>query len=211
MNRIAPKAVEILKNIWLISFDTQEDLALTFLRFQEYYESPRFKGQVFSLDDFKEWYSSQHGGEFSYVDDWSGFNVPSWVMKPFIDGAFDPLSDLEKALIGMLKDKRDPFYLIGTNDSLDALEHEICHALFYVDAAYRDSVTATIEHNREKLREVFDKMTELGYHESVAVDEVHAYLCANPDWLISSGISFDIQISKQLQELRSEAARRNKL
>ncbi len=36
--------------IFLLSFPTQEYLAKTFLRFQEHYESPEFRGKIFSLE-----------------------------------------------------------------------------------------------------------------------------------------------------------------
>ena len=200
---------EILKNVWLFSFLTRQDLALTFLRFQEHYESPRFRGEVFSMREFETWYIDQKGN-FSYVEDWSGFNVPSYVFEPFLQGKFDPLSNREQRLLNTVKSIEEPFYVIGTNDRSETLDHEICHALFYVDTEYRDAVVSILEPMKEELREVFSKMLELGYHESVVLDEVHAYLSANPDWLESKQITFDPTLSKRLQDLKTKAIVRNK-
>jgi len=56
------------------------------LRFEEYYESPRFKGRIFTFDEYRKWYvkNSPKGkktGRFTYYSDWSGFNIPSYALK----------------------------------------------------------------------------------------------------------------------------------
>jgi hypothetical protein len=204
------KKIQILKNVWFVSFDTQEDLALSFLRFQEHYESPRFRGQVFSLDEFKTWYASQNGS-FSYVDDWSGFNIPSSVFDLFKRGDFDPLSNRETALMSAFGGEPHPFYIIGTNEDSDALEHEICHALFYVDPDYRAAAEKIISDHVEQLAPVFLEMADMGYHESVHVDEVQAYASANPDWLRHNNLYCDPNITQQLQDLKRKAVSRNKI
>jgi len=204
------RKTQILKNIWLASFDAQEDLAMSFLRFQEHYESPRFRDQIFSLDEFKSWYAAENGS-FSYVDDWSGFNIPSSILDSFKRGDFDPLSDREKALISAFNGESQPFYIIGTNEGSDALEHEICHALFYVDAEYRAAAEKIILAHVDQLAPIFLEMAEMGYHESVHLDEVHAYASANPDWLRDNGLKCDRKITKQLQDLKRAAVLRNKI
>lgn len=201
---------QILQGVWLVSFDTQEDLALSFLRFQEHYESPRFRGSTFSLEEFKKWYATEHGS-FSYVDDWSGFNVPSFVFDSFKRGDFDPLSDREKKLIAAFSDESQPFYVIGTNEGSDALEHEICHALYYIDPQYRKAAEKVVNDHINQLTPIFTKMADMGYHESVHVDEVHAYACANPDWLRDNDLACDLSITEQLQLLKQSALVRNKI
>ena len=45
-------------------------LTSTFLRFQEYYESPKFRNLGFSLEEFQDWYvTTRDHGEFSYYSD----------------------------------------------------------------------------------------------------------------------------------------------
>jgi hypothetical protein len=193
-----------------LAFLGQEDLALSFLRFQEHYESPRFRGQAFSLDEFKAWYAAENGS-FSYVDDWSGFNIPSSMFDPFKRDDFDPLSDREKALMSSFDDESEPFYIIGANDGSDALEHEICHALFYVDPEYRAAAEKIISDNLDQLAHIFLEVADMGYHESVHVDEVHAYVSANPDWLADNDLKCDGKITKQLQDLKRKAVLRNKI
>jgi hypothetical protein len=91
----------LVDRIHLLTFDNQIDLTSTFLRFQEHYESPFFKGKYFTLDEFKEWYiktspNGKKSGKFTYYTDWGGFNIPSYILKPFYNGAFNPLSENEK-------------------------------------------------------------------------------------------------------------------
>ena len=60
---------EIKGGIFLVEFDNQYDLAMTFLRYQEFYESPKFKGKRFTIIDFMEWYSKEYDGAFTYTKD----------------------------------------------------------------------------------------------------------------------------------------------
>lgn len=46
-------AREIVDRIHVATFDTQRELCSTFLRFQEHYESPEFRGKVFSLAEYR--------------------------------------------------------------------------------------------------------------------------------------------------------------
>ena len=102
------KVKEIIKNIFHISFSTQHELASTFLRFQEYYESPKFRGKIFSFYEYKKWYTAnspkgKKTGKFTYYKDWGGFNIPSYVLKPFYQGKFNPLSNKEKKFLRAFK------------------------------------------------------------------------------------------------------------
>src|SRR3990167_8171616 len=111
------KLEEIIKNIFHLNVDTQEELTTTFLRFQEHYESPEFKGKIFTLEEFKKWYilNSPNGkktGRFTYYEDWAGFNIPSEVLEPFYEGKFNPLADYEQKFLDLFKEKRDgKFYV----------------------------------------------------------------------------------------------------
>lgn len=204
------KMTQILKSVWLVSFSTDEDLALSFLRFQEHYESPEFRGKFFSLEEFKAWYSKQYGS-FSYVSDWSGFNIPSSIFEPFRQGKFDPLSERESILLNAFGSVEPPFYIIGTNNKDEALDHETCHALFYVDPQYREACSSLIIKHRNELNSIFNKINNLGYHDAVAIDEAHAYCSANPDWLLANGIACDPNITKQLRLLKLKAELDNKI
>ena len=56
---------KVAKGIYLLRFRTQYELAATFLRVQEHYESPKFHGRVFSLEQYMDWYAADRGN-FTY-------------------------------------------------------------------------------------------------------------------------------------------------
>jgi hypothetical protein len=124
--------------IFLVRFETQYALASSFLRFQEHYESSRFRNRVFSLEQFMDWYAARSGA-FTYYEDWSGFNVPSTAFAPFYQGRFDPLLEKEKRLLRLFERESTPFYVIGVAAD-QGLTHELAHALFFTRPAYRRAV-----------------------------------------------------------------------
>lgn len=175
----------IAPNIYWIDFNSQYELASTFLRFQEHYESPEFKDKVFTLGQYREWYKTtrQHG-EFSYYKDWNGFNVPSYVFKPFVNGLFDPLSEDERELMFLLMrngvDLQSDFYLVGTHSGeIEVLDHEICHALYHTNPEYRDRMVRLMA--EEDLQPMHKTLIDMGYHKDLCEDEAHAYICTGFD------------------------------
>jgi len=175
---IAPK-------IYWIDFDTQEELAMSFLRFQEHYESPGFKDKIFTLGQYREWYKTTRShGEFSYAKDWDGFNVPGYAFKAFIDGTFDPLTEQENKLLTAMAlggiDFDKDFYLVGTySGEIDILEHEICHALYYVNSEYRNKMNELM--SQYDLSSLHSVLIDMGYHKDLCEDEAHAYICTGFD------------------------------
>jgi hypothetical protein len=161
--------------IYLLRFKTQYELTATFLRVQEYYESPRFHGRIFTLEQYMDWYAAENGN-FTYYQDWAGFNVPSTAFQPFFDGKFDPLSEKEKRLLGLFKNLRQKFYVIGVYDSgaRHSLTHELAHALYFTDAAYREAVQKEMRaYNTSALAR---QIAKAGYAKHVIPDETQAYL-----------------------------------
>ena len=149
------------------------DMAFHFLRFQEHYESPRFKGSVFTWAQYVAWYKSARGS-FSYPWDWAGYNFPGRTLTPFRAGAFDPLTRREKALLEALADVGDDDYVIGTQGGdLGSLEHELAHAFWHIDAGYRRAVSAVLEGGDYARQAAFLAEGD-GYDPSVFTDEIQA-------------------------------------
>ncbi|MEX0920187.1 MAG: ABC transporter ATP-binding protein [Candidatus Pacearchaeota archaeon] len=172
----------ITDKIYLLVFEKQKDLGETFVRFQEHYESPEFAGRIFSLEEYKDWYiknmpNAREKSRFTYYEDWNGFNIPSYVMRSFYEGRFNPLSEKEQKILDLFRNEEEPFYIIGTNKEVEDLEgylrHETAHGLFYTDKKYRDKVLKIIsEFDTSKME---NELVEQGYHTEVLKDEVHAY------------------------------------
>jgi hypothetical protein len=187
------------KKIHLVLFKTQYRLAATFMRFQEHYDSPKFRGKIFSVEEFMDWYAEKNGG-FSYFEDWTALNFPSKILRPFYAGRFDPLIDKEKALLNLFAKVRGRFYIIGAVENskgfTDLLRHEFVHGLFYTATGYRRDVL-----NCLRGRDIADFEKSLadmrvGYHSSVFLDEINAYVLTTPDGLAAVS-------AEQIEELRA--------
>jgi hypothetical protein len=170
--------------IYLVESKTKKNLGETFMRFQEYYESPVFKGRFFSVQEFADWYTGQFG-KFSYCHDWSGFNIPSWVLEPFKNGSFGPLTEKEEKFIRFFDGVKGNAYIIGITredpEWLDTLRHELTHGLFFVEEKYRKDVLTCVSHLKPGPAKV--ALEKMGYGKSVIDDEINAYLMTEPQTL----------------------------
>lgn len=162
--------------IYHLSFPNQYAIASTMLRFQEHYESPEFRGKIFDLETYMDWYAAKYDGAFTYYQDWNGFNFTSRVLQPFRDGRFGALTRKEQALLDMFAGNDGDFYVIATHGESDKifLSHECVHGLFYAFPDYRAGVLDTL--SRYALSELRKSIVVMGYHPDVVEDESNAYL-----------------------------------
>jgi len=172
-------------NIVVLTAETQYELTSTFLRMQEYYESPEFKGIVFDLEDYMDWYAEKYGN-FTYYSDWNGFNVPGDVVCSFFnefEKFSNRLSKKEQDLYNILEEyivSDQKFYVIGLWKTDNTVEHELCHAFYYIDPAYKKEMHSLLKNVPEEFKHRCRKVLQSdGYHKSVFVDETVAYLATN--------------------------------
>ncbi len=192
---------KVFKGCIQVDFSSQEELCKTFIRFQEYYESPEFKDKIFTLGQYKQWYSEQYGA-FTYYEDWNGFNIPGWVFLPFVQGLFDPLTKQEQLLLDKVQyHSLDSLYVIGTHSGGDdgTLIHELRHAKFSLNSKYKESVLREIDLNKNHTVHLEDWIINKGYNIGVLKDEVNAYL-SDLDHLEDEGIDIKnlIHLAKSL-------------
>jgi len=187
------KVSKLTDNILLFEFKEKAEMAKTFLRFQEHYESPEFKGKVFTVDEFKAWYTPyMKKKRFTYYSDWEGFNVPSYIFKTFLNGNFDPLSDREKALLAELPNTDEPFYVIGTLDGdNESMKHELAHAMYYTDENYKKGVQNILLDWSKQLIPLYKYFNENCYDVTVYADEANAYLIADYEVLIDDEVDVE--------------------
>ena len=173
---MAIKIKELDESIYLISTTKADKRRLGdfLLRFQEHFESPEFAGKIFTLGQYREWYTKKRG-TFSYSEDWVGFNFPSSVLKPFVDGLFDPLTKDETKIVDFFRNKEGDFYVIGANDP-SAMDHEICHGMYFVNGEYRDAMLKAMEPflQRDDVSRFLEEIRK-HYAEVNVMDELHAY------------------------------------
>lgn len=176
------------KGVIHIDVDSQYELTSTFMRLQEFYESPfeGFKGCFFTLEDYMDRYAEYYGN-FTYNIDWNGFNVPGNIVKRFFSDEFFMGRLLNKefkmleAIAPYMKDEH--FYLIGTHGS-DAgyMAHEQAHAFYYLNPEYKAEMDALTETLDEEVRgSIHDVLIKMGYCDEVLDDELQAYLSTDED------------------------------
>lgn len=181
------KFSSLQENIYLLEFENNYDLAMHFLRAQEYYESPeaRFRGKLFSLLDYIEWYSKNKGGNFTYATDWAGFNLPSNIIKELYVSS-PTLPDENRYDIFMKRiaqhmeeqSKGKDYYLIGVEDGdQESIEHEVAHALWRLKEAYQTEQKKNLSLISEADYDMLStSLTILGYGDDFVDDELQAYL-----------------------------------
>jgi hypothetical protein len=181
------KIEKVKPKIFAVIIEDSYDRAMTFLRIQEFYESPNpaFRGNKdFSFSEYMKWYTNEYGKGFTYGSDWNGFNVPLVTAYTCYDTLTDRYTDYDDVMETIIHklyelngDDADG-YIIGVgNTEGDTFKHEVCHGLYYINPNYKataDAVTALI-HNENY--NIFEKnLLEMGYTESVIKDEIQAYL-----------------------------------
>jgi hypothetical protein len=170
-------------SVWVWA-DNQEELNRSFMRFTEHYESPNpaFKDKIFTIGMLKRWYSVTYGADTYHVD-WSGFNIPSKVLRPFTEGLFDPLTTEEQSLLSLFRYRNDDFYIIGAQTNA-VLRHELAHALYSHNQSYRSAINSCIRRNLKYLTKTSKYILDKGYHKDVLNDEIQAYVTDNDDEFI---------------------------
>lgn len=181
--RSAFRVREVLKGVILITAPSEQLLGSAFVRFQEYYEGPKFSGKVFTLREHAAWYktTTEHGG-FSYYNDWAGFNVPDVIFDRFFSEKGFVLRKLESIVRDVLADVPKPYYVIATAQGADFwgyARHELAHALYYLDDRYRKKVDAIVD--GENMDNLHQALLRAGYDEPQIKDELQAYLLDGPE------------------------------
>lgn len=174
--------IERKGKIIYISFKSGYQVTSTFMRLQEFNESPsrKLRGKYFTLEQFMDEYADMTGN-FTYCSDWSGFNIPGRIYQKFIRMFSLDLLDKEKKMIALIekviKCGEDDFYLIGTYNNEDII-HEEAHAFFAISPAYRKTMRKLVRDYKRK-NEVAKWIRDMGYDKSVVVDETQAYLATS--------------------------------
>jgi hypothetical protein len=184
----------------VIHFDFERiwHMAVHLGRIQEHAEHPKFRKQIFSRSRMKKYY---HGQGTQYNKSALGYNIPSWAFEPFWDGQFT-LTKHEKIALQALKDlgygPGDTFYVLATADGSAltetdcALDHELCHAFYYIDLSYRSRVDELLKEYPRAVAQVRYAISQWGiYAPEVLDDEVHAYLATDPPSRLQERLRLD--------------------
>lgn len=191
--------------VWHVESDDRWELAMTFVRIEEYYESPNplFQGKIFSLEAYMDWYVQEYSktkkpyGVFTYASDWSAFNVPGKAVRAVCD-TFIGHSKKELWLFNeLLKQgafQEEQFYLIGNERGAKAyFEHEYRHALFALDREYHNAMIEIIA--CFPIAELRSWILER-YSATVLLDEIQAY--ALTGWPKGCAVTGEMRMLKRL-------------
>lgn len=192
--------------VWHVESEDKWELAMTFLRMTEYYESmnPAFQGHVFTMEEYMDWYVREYSkskkpyGAFTYASDWSAFNVPARAVRAVYD-MFSQHSQKELWLFQELEKDHafanPDFYLIGNQRGSPkaSFDHEFRHALFAVNSEYREEVVSVVSHY--PLVELSQWILK-HYAPSVLVDEIQAYAL--------TGWPGKVRVTDEMRTLRRE-------
>ena len=187
------EVTEIAEGVLHVEAETQYELASTFMRVQEFYESPygEIRGHFFTHERYMdicaygEKRSAQDQVVFSYLEDWNGFNVPGKVFDKWARLFKEHyLWDKEKELIKRINEKAttSAYYVIGTHKegAHNDFDHELSHAWYYLDSKYKQKQHKNLNKLSSKVREQLkDHIMGDGYTLEVVEDETIAYLATN--------------------------------
>lgn len=179
------KLKEVKPKIFLLEMENPYDLAMYFLRYQEFYESPnkKFKGKEFSIIEFMEWYSKEHikNNIFSYPRDWGGFNIPGTIIPDVFQLGIRDLNKYDifmyKIYEKIYKKHKNCFYLIGSlKKDKETLKHEIAHGLYFTNLDYYYEMKSLISNIDKKTKNIMTNvLLNHMYCKEVIDDEIQAY------------------------------------
>jgi hypothetical protein len=195
------KTKKPIDNCLLLEFDTQKDLALAFCRVEEYYEgNPKVNGKKLTFEQFIDAFMDKNG-KIDYFNYWTGFNIPGHIFKSWFEQSASELTKWESALGQVVSSKLDttkPFYVIGgKKGDMEVIDHEIAHALFYMNTEYKDLMDTANYQFYKNLRGEYSKMVKalkkMGYGDNVIKDEIQAYMATSgkKELVEKFGLDFD--------------------
>jgi hypothetical protein len=162
-----------------IQFDSRISMTTSMCRLDAYSESPldNLRAKV-SADwsIFLEFLLSEDPDYFTF---WEGFNIPGIKVKDFFNiYPENTLSSVERRIKSLMVSKD---YLIATDltSTTETIAHELAHARWATDSAYKSSAMNVVNAIPLNLRAELDAgLVAYGYPQVTEIldDEIHAYL-----------------------------------
>lgn len=195
------------EQVYVISGGTREEVALTMMRFQEFYENPIYRNvDGFSVEDIQKW-QYDLTPDRKYEEQWAGFNIPGHILVTVLQShKFRPLTEREQELSTLL-DTHLPistkilsesyFIAIGLDEPEydDILIHEYAHALFTTNEVYSKEQRQNVMNlPYDVFSATYKFLQDIGYNESTVIDEIHAYMLVDTDLLTEHIPGYDFHV-----------------
>ena len=201
------KSSQPIKNCLLVEYNTQKDLALSFCRVEEYYEgNPKVNGKYLILEEFLDQFMDKNG-KINYFEYWTGFNIPGNAFTQWFRQNSSDKTRWETELaeeVSKKLDMRKPYYVIGgKKGDMNVIDHEIAHALYYMNVDYKSTMVEVIyqfyKQHRKEYSKVVKKLKKMGYGENVIKDEVQAYMSTSTTKELVEKFDLDIKSTKAIR------------
>ena len=174
-------------HIWAVKINDSYSRAMVFLRPQEYYESAfsEIIGKQFKFSKYIDRYKQEYGKqEFTYGDDWAGFNIPSNILEECMFNIDkDEINTYDKIMLSVIHSIKEfegehNYYLLGVDElKNDLLKHEFAHAMFYTLPEYKNAMLKINSECDGIIKSsIYKCITEYGYADHVLPDEFQAYM-----------------------------------
>lgn len=171
---------KVRDQVYILKFDSQFEMCMAFLRYEEFYESsnPHFQHKPFTLAEYMSWYANEFGeGSFTYTEDWSGFNIPREIITEVHKLGVTDMNHYDHLMLGVAGMTERGSYLIGVSDESDVKDHELTHAMYYIDASYASAINFALTTSPQDLVDSMKlALHNEGYAMSSTTDEIQAYV-----------------------------------
>lgn len=108
--------------------------------------------------------SARYEGENQFV----GFNIPSYILRKE-----------DTILYPLLKRYKFKYIIAYMEGDISTMEHEIRHAIYYINKSYREKVKKSWSKLRRsspsKYKKIVNTLKQKGYQSKVFIDEFQAY------------------------------------
>lgn len=168
-------------NILALEFEKTIPMAIMFMRFQEFTEGYKtIRNRAMPEGDFLYRYWKKFKKVYHKAG-WAGFNIKGSTLNTLVH-EYGPstLNELERDLVSIINDRYYPesnyFVIAYTKGDKTTKKHEMHHAIFYLNPAYREKVSAIL--TSQDLTKAKKYLKKLGYNTKdnyIVLDETHAY------------------------------------
>lgn len=184
---------------------------MTMCRPQEFFEcdSLKLRNNQFTFEEFIDHFTDEKG-KFTYFLDWSGFNIPGFILDSFFK-KFE-LTRRENILRNLVKKfSGQQYYVIATKkDDEMTVKHELVHAYYHMDPEYKKQADILIKNLEKPLRDkLVSVLKDWGYLKKVFYDEINAYLSTSSLSYLKSefGMNFTQDCVKPFRRLANKRLR----
>lgn len=192
-----------------IRFTDSKEMCAATQRFSHYYEIPGFVGKILSWEEMDGYYLQKRGSKTWWQEMYAGANLPDSVFEAFIKANLSDITPQERKILDLVADIEGPYYIIMTSyNALYVRDHEIAHAMWYLDSEYKCKAEKFIMDNWEDLRPVREHI-KIHYEDNVIVDELHAYVGVYTRYLNGMFIPYPINVHLQLLSLFEEYSKKH--